>query len=142
MESVSTGVLYKNKEHYLRSKDKAKKSYDVLRHIQMHMSKYKKGFAIHYIKPTAQLLLKSRFPKSGQAHNRQVVNPRHQTPQGQSVAKPETDGATLNPIFWRKVQGQKHPGIWEIAERQISSVKMLFNTNIKVTSILVLNYLS
>ena len=32
METVSTGVLDKNKEHNLRSKDKAKKSYDVLRH--------------------------------------------------------------------------------------------------------------
>ena len=38
METVSTGVLDKNKEHYLRSKDKAEKSYDVLRHIQLLMS--------------------------------------------------------------------------------------------------------
>ena len=37
----------------------------------------------------------------------------------------------LNPIFWKKVQGQKHPGRWEIAERQIPSVKMLFKTNTK-----------
>ena len=29
MENVSTGVLEKNQEHYLRSKDKAKKWYDV-----------------------------------------------------------------------------------------------------------------
>ena len=44
METVSTGVLDKNKKkHYLRSKDKAEKSYDVLRHIQWHMSKYKKN---------------------------------------------------------------------------------------------------
>ena len=35
----------------------------------------------------------------------------------------------LNPIFWKKVQGQKHPGRWEIAERKIPSVKMLFKTN-------------
>ena len=40
MEYVSTGVLEKNKE-YLRSKDKAKKLYDVSRHISLHMSKYK-----------------------------------------------------------------------------------------------------
>ena len=39
METVSTGVLYKNK-NYLRSKDKAEKSYAVLRHIQLHLSKY------------------------------------------------------------------------------------------------------
>ena len=37
----------------------------------------------------------------------------------------------LNPIFWKKVQGQKHPGRWEIAERQIPSVTILFETNTK-----------
>ena len=42
IKNVSTRVLDKNKEHYSRCKDKAKKSYDVLRHIQLHMSKYKK----------------------------------------------------------------------------------------------------
>ena len=41
MENVSTGVLDKDKEHYLRCKDKAENSYDVLRHMQLHMSKYK-----------------------------------------------------------------------------------------------------
>ena len=40
MENVSTGVLGKNTEHYLRCKDKGKKSYDVLKHMQLHMSKY------------------------------------------------------------------------------------------------------
>ena len=39
-EDVSTGVLEKKK--YLRSNDKAKKWYDVSRHIWLHMSKYKK----------------------------------------------------------------------------------------------------
>ena len=38
----------------------------------------------------------------------------------------------LNPIFWKKVQGQKHPGRWEIAERQIPSIKMLSRTDTKV----------
>ena len=47
-------------------------------------------FIIHYVKPTAQLLFKIRFPKGGPTCRRQVVNPQHQTPQGQSVAKPET----------------------------------------------------
>ena len=37
----------------------------------------------------------------------------------------------LNPIFWKKVQGQKLPGRWEIAEHQIPSVKMLFKINTK-----------
>ena len=107
-------------------------------------------YTIHYVKPTAQLLLKSRFPKGGPTCRRQVVNPRQQTSQRQSVAKHETlmqniqvewiddrcdikgsDGTMLNPIFWKKVHGQKHPGRWEIAERQMPSVQMLFKTNTK-----------
>ena len=47
-------------------------------------------FIIHFVKPTAQLLFRIRFPKGGPTCKRQVVNPRHQTSQGQSVAKPET----------------------------------------------------
>ena len=39
MENVSTGVFGKNKEHYSICDDKAEKSYDVLKHIQLHMSK-------------------------------------------------------------------------------------------------------
>ena len=53
------------------------------------MSKHKKiRFIIHYVKPTAQLLFRIRFPKGGPTCRRQVVNPRHQTSQGQSVAGP------------------------------------------------------
>ena len=37
----------------------------------------------------------------------------------------------LNPIFWKKVQGQKHPGWWGIVEHQIRSIKGLFKTNTK-----------
>ena len=37
----------------------------------------------------------------------------------------------LNPIFWNKVNGLKHPGRWEIAERQIASIKILFKRNTK-----------
>ena len=37
----------------------------------------------------------------------------------------------LYPIFWKKVQGQKHPGRWGIVEHQIPSIKMLFKTNTK-----------
>ena len=101
------------------------------------IQKKKWWYTIHYVKPTAQLLFKSRFPKGGPTCRRQVVDPRHQTPQG-SVGKPETppaeypswvarcdirgsDGTMLNPTFWKKVQGQKHHGRWEIAERQIAS---------------------
>ena len=45
-------------------------------------------FIIPYVKSTAQLLFD--IPKEGPTCRRQVVNLRHQTPQGQSVAKPET----------------------------------------------------
>ena len=40
-----------------------------------------------------------------------------------------SDGTMLNPIFWKKAQGPKHPERWEIAERQIHSIKMLFKAN-------------
>ena len=36
----------------------------------------------------------------------------------------------LNPIFWKKVQGQKHPWRWGIVEHQIPSIKVLFTTNV------------
>ena len=35
----------------------------------------------------------------------------------------------LNPIFWKKVQEQKHPGRWGIVEPQIPSIEVLFKTN-------------
>ena len=34
----------------------------------------------------------------------------------------------LNPMFWKRVQGQKYPGKWEIAERKIPIVKTFFET--------------
>ena len=37
----------------------------------------------------------------------------------------------LKPIFWKEVQGQKHPVRWEIAEHQITSIKVLFKTTTK-----------
>ena len=39
-----------------------------------------------------------------------------------------SDSTMFNLIFWKKVQGQTHPGRWEIAERKTPSVKMLFKT--------------
>ena len=42
-----------------------------------------------------------------------------------------SDGTMLNPIFCKKVQGQKHPGRWEIVDHQIPSIKVLFKTNAK-----------
>ena len=49
-----------------------------------------KTYTTHYVTHAAQLLFKNRFPKGGPTYRGQVVNPRHQKPQGQSVAKPET----------------------------------------------------
>ena len=40
-------------------------------------------------------------------------------------------GTMLNPIFWKNVQGQTHPGRWGIVEHQIPSIKVLFKTNTK-----------
>ena len=60
-----------------------------------YVKTHKKRFIIHYVKPTAQLLFKIRFPKDGPTCRRQVVNPRHQTLQGQSFARPETQI-----LFW------------------------------------------
>ena len=37
----------------------------------------------------------------------------------------------LNPIFWKKVQGQKHPWRWGIVEHQILSIIVLYKTNAK-----------
>ena len=37
----------------------------------------------------------------------------------------------LNPMFWKKVQGQKHPGRWGIVEHQLPSIKALFKINAK-----------
>ena len=42
-----------------------------------------------------------------------------------------SNGTMLNPIFWNKVQGQKHPGRWGIVEHQIPGIKVLLETNAK-----------
>ena len=59
-------------------------------YINAYVKTQKIRFIIHYVEPTAQLLFKIRFPKGGPTCRRQVVNPRYQSLQGQSVAKPET----------------------------------------------------
>ena len=66
MEDVSTGVLEKNKE-YLRSKDKAKKWYDISRYIIAYVKIQTKWiYTIQYVKPTAQLVFKIDFQKVDQ----------------------------------------------------------------------------
>ena len=87
MEDVSTRVHEKIKNIYDGKTDKWS---DVSRHIIAYVKTQKIRYTIHYVKPTAQLLFKIWFPKGGPTCRRQVVNPRHQTPQVQSVAKPET----------------------------------------------------
>ena len=42
-----------------------------------------------------------------------------------------SDGTMLNPIFGKKVQGQKHPGTLGILEHQIPSIKVLLKINAK-----------
>ena len=81
---------WKIKEYHL-SKDKAK----MVRCIKTYTIAYvkiqkKRKYTVHYVKPTTQLMFKSRFSKGGPTCRMQVVNPRHQSSQGQSVAKPET----------------------------------------------------
>ena len=51
---------------------------------------------IPYIKFTNLLSFQTRFPKSGPTYRGKVVNPRHQTPQGQSVVKTGTRNNILS----------------------------------------------
>ena len=90
MEDVSTWVLEENKE-YLRSKDKAKNEMmyqNIYSCICQNTKRWR--YTIQYVRPTAQLVFKNQFPNGGPTCKRQVVNPRRQTSQGQSIAKPET----------------------------------------------------
>ena len=90
MEDVSTGVLEKIK-NISEVKTKPKMIWCIKTYIIAYVKIQKKWrYTIQYVKPTAQLVFKIRFPKDGPTCRRQVVNPRHQTSQGQSVAKPET----------------------------------------------------
>ena len=71
---------WKNKEHYSRSKYKADKWYDVSWHMQLHMSNDKQWRnTIHYVKPTAQLLFKSQFPKGEHKKRLEMYLPIHDT---------------------------------------------------------------
>ena len=90
MEAVSAGVLEKIKNiQEVNIKPKNDVMYqDIYNCICQNTKKSK--YTIQYVKTTAQLVFKNRFPKDGPTCRRQVVNPRHQTSQGQSVANPET----------------------------------------------------
>ena len=54
--------------------------------MQKHNQKNGK-VVLHYFKLTNPLSFQTRFPKRGPTYMKQVANIRHQTPQGQSVAK-------------------------------------------------------
>ena len=100
MEDVSTGLLEKNKEH-LKSKGKAKNDMlyqDIYSCICRNTKKWR--YTIQYVKPTAQLVFKNRFPKGGPTCRRQVVNPRHQT-------------SSWLPMTWIcKGLGHQRPWLW------------------------------
>ena len=111
--------------------------------IYLHMSKHKK-LKIYY--PVCQTLqpnwcLKIDFQKVEQhAGGKWLIHDtkRRKDNQLQSLKLPcrisklsiarcdikGSDGTMLNPIFWKKVQEQKHPGRWGIVEHQIP-IKML-----------------
>ena len=120
-------------------------------------------YTIQYVKPTAQLVFKINFQKVDQhAGGKWLIHDtkRRKDNQLQSLKLPcrisklsmfvrivarceikGSDGTVLNPIFWKTVQGQKHPGRWGIVEHQIPLVsKCCLKQLPKVTSILVLNY--
>ena len=89
MENVSTRVLEKINNTKVKPKNDLMYR-NIYISICQNTHAKKLRYITHYVKPAAQLLFKIRFPKGGPTCRRQVVNPRHQTPQGQSVAKPET----------------------------------------------------
>ena len=106
------------------------------------MSQYKTWrYTIHYVKPTAQLLFKNRFPKGGPTCKRQVVNPRHKkaartisriawnspAEYPSWVARCDTKGSDR-----RSSRDKKHPGRWGIVDHQILCIKVLFKTNIRL----------
>ena len=71
--------------------------YDVWRNDLNYVNYAKKNIiknnekvVLHYVKLTNPLPFQTKFPNSGQTYRKYVVNPRPQTPQGQSAAKPET----------------------------------------------------
>ena len=114
------------------------------------MLKYKKkwSYTIHYVKPTAQLLFKSRVQKKVDRHagGKGLIHDtkRRKDNQLQSL-KLSCRISKLSSYMWYKGvrwhhadcdilkegPGQKHPGRWGIVENQISSIKVLFKTNTK-----------
>ena len=93
---------------------------------------------LHYVKLTNPLSFQIWFPKSGPKYRKQVVNPQHQTPQGQLVSlelpveylsreskhdMKESKVNMFNPVFKRKVQGWTHRERCVFAEPELLSQK-------------------
>ena len=106
-------------------------------YIKYQSTKYN---VLHHVKITNLLSVQTRFPTSGPTYRRQVVNPRHRTPQGKSFAKPgtplqnilvvksehaikESERNMLYPIFKETVQVRKHPGCAFAEPELIESIK-------------------
>ena len=89
--SIVEGEYQSNMKYYLRLENKVDEnkvlSYcEPLRYMLKHNHNNEK-VVLHYIKHTNSLSFQIKFPQNGPTYRRQVVNPRHQTLQGQSVAK-------------------------------------------------------
>ena len=151
METVSTGVLDKNKEIIKEVKIKPKNDL-MYQDIQLHMSQTKKMKILSIMSnllPNCCLKSTSkRWANMQEASGSTTPNAartisckawKFPAEYPSWVARCDikgSDGTLLNPIFWKKAQGQKHPGRWEIAERQIPSVKMLFKTKPNVIELM------
>ena len=82
--------LAKIKHYLLRENKASKKRYNYIvrcsemyKYICIKINKSNEKRCFRFIK----LICRLKFPKSGLTYRKQVVNPRQQTPQGQSVAK-------------------------------------------------------
>ena len=115
MENASTGVLDKNKEHYLRCKDKAK-NHMMYQGIYNGICQYTKTWrlAVHYVKPAGQLLFKSRFPKKVDRHTPNAItiisfkarnSPAKYLSWVSRCDIKGSDGTMLNPIFRKNFLG-------------------------------------
>ena len=58
--------------------------------LRFEAIKNNKKVVFLYVTLTNLLSFETRFLKNGPTYKRQVINPRHQTPHGQSVANPGT----------------------------------------------------
>ena len=104
--------LIEIKKHYLKCIDKSEKPYDVLRHTIAYVKIKKWRLTVHYVKPTAQLLFKSRFQKVDQhAGGKWLIhdNKRHKDYQLQSLKLPcpswvswcDIKGPDDDSVHWR-----------------------------------------